>query len=188
MKKYTARVACLILIFTMVGCSKTVRWNGETEIFAELLMVEDVSDNYVYAGLVDNIFVGTVEKIDRNIISENASHEDSYSIYEIRVDQNLKGNLTEHIVCSKLGGLRKDGTMLVISAETNSGIFVDSGMPEMGKRYIFLSYSQPDGSITLSELFDHRECDEKLIDEYRNYVENQVEIERERFVSKYEKQ
>ena len=185
------KAAMLLLAALMLfsACQqREVVWNGETEYFANLLMVEDVSDPCVYVGLADYVFVGTVEQIDRIVLPDKRKqHEDGFSSYQIRVDQNLKGNLQTHVVCSKLGGLRSDGTMLLAAAEMPDGrILPDTGLPEPGKQYIFLAYAQQDGSLTLSELFDNRICSEALIEEYTDYVEHAVPNERQRFPSNYD--
>ena len=189
MKKFWIIVTMLFLFF-ISGCSrKTTEWDGKSEVFAELFMQIDVRDMYVYVGTVDHVFVGTVEEIERNIISEKSrKHEDGYSIYQIHVDENLKGELIEEIVCYKLGGFRKDGTMLLAAAETPDGqMIIDSGLPETGKQYIFLAYAQKDGSLVLSEIFDNREYNEDLRKEYMDYVDNEIPFERERFKSSYAK-
>ena len=177
-------------LFTLLSaCQQSqITWNGETEYFAKPLMLSDVSDPYVYVGIVDYVFVGTVEQIDRIILPDKLKqHEDSYSIYQIRVDQNLKGNLQAHVVCSKLGGLRSDGTMLLIAAEMPDGSMIpDTGLPKTGEQYIFLAYAQHDGSLTLSEIFDNRTCNEALVAEYKDYVDHAIPYERERFISDYD--
>ena len=179
----------LVLSLSLSSCTKaTVEWNGKTEVLADLLMVSDITDMYEYVGIVDYVFVGTVEEIKHNVIPDKIrKHEDSYSEYRITVDENLKGNLVSEISCRKMGGFRKDGTMLLISAEVPGGqMIMDSGLPEEGKQYIFLAYAQPDGSLTLSEIFDNREYDEDLLKEYLDYVNNEIPHERERFPSVYD--
>lgn len=88
-----------------------------------------------------------------------------------------------------MGGLKNDGTMLLVAAETpNGNLIMDNGLSEVGKQYIFLAYTQQDGSLTLSEIFDNREYSEDLLVEYMDYVDNEIPYERERFVSTYGKQ
>ncbi|MCR5294509.1 MAG: hypothetical protein K6E30_04970 [Lachnospiraceae bacterium] len=94
----------------------------------------------------------------------------------------------EEIVCSKLGGLKKDGTMLLIAAEAPDGsMILDNGLPELGKQYVFMTYGQPDGRLTLSEIFDNREFTQDLLNEYRDYVENEIPQDRDRYPSDYQK-
>ena len=187
MKKWVALFLSVMLFLSLTCCDKAVVWNGKTEELAALLMVEDVSDRSRYVGMVDYVFVGTVEEIIQTVLpNRSRKHEDNYSKYKIHVDQNIKGTLTEEIEASKMGGLKEDGTMYLVTVEMPTGIMIrDTGLPELGKQYIFLAYAQPDGSLTLSELFDNREYSEDLLKEYTDYYENEIVFERERFVSKY---
>ena len=189
MRRYLSLIILLVLTLLLSACAKaTVEWNGKTEVMADLLMVSDITDMYEYVGIVDYVFVGTVEEIEHNVIPDRIEqHEDSYSEYRIRVDRNLKGNLVSEISCRKMGGFRKDGTMLLVSAEVpGGGMIMDSGLPEEGKQYIFLAYAQPDGSLTLSEIFDNREYSEDLLTEYFDYVNNEIPFDRQRFTSTYD--
>lgn len=180
-------VAVLVSALLIVSSGDDVTWNGDTECMGELLMVVDVTNPYEYAGIVDYVFVGTVEDRDAVIPNERTEYEQSFSKYQIRVDKNLKGELAESIVCSKMGGLNKDGTMLLVAAETPRGeLILDSGLPQVGKQYVFMAYGQPNGSLTLSEIFDNRKYDEDLLEEYLDYVENEIPFDRERFVSEYD--
>ena len=186
MKKTAICGVYLLLILSLAACSGKVTPNGNIETLAIVTMAFDCSSHYEYAGIVDYIFVGTVEKTESIIISDQS--EQTHSVYKIHVDKNLKGKLAENIICSKMGGLKKDGTMLLIVAETPKGEQIaDTGLPESGKQYIFSAYAQPDGSLTLSEIFDNREYNQDLLTEYMDYIENQIPFERERFVSKYSK-
>ena len=189
MKRCLSLIMLFALSLSLTACTKTtVEWNGKTEEMANLLMVSDITDLYRYVGLVDYVFVGTVKEIKHNVIPrKNKQHGDSYSEYEITVDENLKGNLVSEISCRKMGGFKKGGTMLLISAEVPGGrIIPDNGLPEVGKQYIFLAYAQPDGSLTLSEIFDNREYSEDLLTEYYDYVNHEIPDERERFTSVYD--
>lgn len=185
-KKATIFVVCLLLILVLTACGKDVTWNGDIENLAIVNMVFDCANLYEYVGVVDYVFVGTVEDIESIVIPDN--YEQTDSTYKIHVDNNLKGELVENIICSKMGGLNKDGTMLLIVAETPQGeLIADTGLPELGKQYVFLAYAQPNGSLTLSEIFDNREYNEGLLEEYMEYVNNEILFERERFVSEYSK-
>lgn len=185
MKKNASLIAVLCVLLTLSGCSaKTVEWNGSVEYYAHVSMVVDETDMYAYVGVVDYVFVGTVEDVVRNMIpDEPGGSDEDLSVYKLRVDKNLKGELAESVECSKHGGLRKDGTMLLMYSDRAR----DTGLPETGKQYIFLAYAQPDGSLTLSEFFDNRPYDEALLREYTDYCENEVPFDRTRFVSKYDK-
>lgn len=187
--KAISTILCLSLIFGLTACAKADTWNGETECLGELTMVLDFTNLYEYVGIVDHVFVGTVEEAEYYIPEKRTEYEQSFSQYQIHVDENLKGELIDTITCSKMGGLKKDGTMLLIAAETpNGNLIMDNGLPEVGKQYIFLAYSQQDGSLTLSEILDNREYSEDLLAEYMDYVDNEIPYERERFVTIYSKE
>lgn len=112
MKKIIAFVLCLITTISISGCGKTTTWNGITAELGNLQMVVDFTNMNEYVGLADYVFVGTIEEVVNNVLPDKMKkHEDGYSTYRIHVDENLKGNLVEEIICSKLGGLKKDGTM-----------------------------------------------------------------------------
>ena len=189
MKKILLCVITVALVSALliVASGDEVTWNGETECLGQLTMVLDFTNPYAYVGIVDYVFVGTVKERDAVIPDRRTEYEQSFSKYSIHVDRNLKGELAEDIVCAKMGGLKKDGTMLLVAAETPGGELIpDSGLPEIGKQYVFLAYAQPDGSLTLSEIFDNREYDARLLEEYTDYVENEIPYDRERFVSEYD--
>lgn len=187
--KAISTILCLSLIFGFTACGKAETWNGETECLGELTMVLDFANLYEYVGIVDHVFVGIVEEAEYFIPEKRTEYEQSFSQYQIHVDENLKGELVDTIICSKMGGLKKDGTMLLVAAETPDGnLIMDNGLPEVGEQYIFLAYSQQDGSLTLSEIFDNREYSEDLLAEYLDYVENEIPYERERFVTIYSKE
>lgn len=188
MKRPAVFLLSAVLVLILSACGKPFRWNGSTEVFAELLMAEDVSDPRAAVGMADYVFIGTVTASDFHVIPHKAAHEDSYTTYGIRVDENLKGELTENITVRKMGGYKKDGTMLLIAAEMPDGSFVtDDPLPEVGKQYVFLAYGQPDGSLALSELFDSREADGCLREEYLGYIRDEIPFERERFPSGFAK-
>ena len=100
-----------------------------------------------------------------------------------RFQPDLKGELTEIVECSKHGGFKKDGTMMLICSDNSA----DTGLPESGNQYIFLAYAQSDGSLTLSEFFDNRQYSDELLQEYLDYCNNEVTFDRTRFISNFDK-
>ena len=159
MKKFRFNMLILLALFCILF--------SLTEYYAHVNMVVDETNLYEYVGAVDYVFVGTVEEIVKNIVPDEPGSSDAdLSVYKIRVDENLKGELTENIECSRSK---------------------DTGLPESGNQYIFLAYAQPDGSLTLSEFFDNRQYSEDLFQEYLDYCSNEVSFDRTRFVSSYDK-
>ena len=91
------------------------------------------------------------------------------------MDKNLKGELAESVICAKEGGLRKDGTMLLVA----SGEKKDTGIPEDGRQYIFMANAQLDGSLLLSTFLDDRPYSAELLQEYLEYCENEIPSDEE---------
>ena len=88
MKKFRFNLLILLtlfcILFSLTSCgAKTVTWNGDTEYYAHISMVVDETNLYEYVGVVDYVFVGTVEKIVTNVIPDepNGSDED-LSVYD----------------------------------------------------------------------------------------------------------
>lgn len=184
MKKNILLCVLLCTILPLLGCSaKTVTWNGDVEYYTHVNMAVDETDLYAYVGAVDYVFVGTVEEIVQNVIpDEPGGSDEDLSTYIIRVDENLKGELVENVECSKHGGLREDGTMMLVFSDRR----YDTGLPEAGNQYVFMAYAQRDGSLTLSEFFDNRPYDDELHQEYLNYCNNETPFDRTRFVSHFD--
>ena len=185
MKKQIVWGAWFCIAVLLAGCSaKTAAWNGKIEYYARVSMVVDETNLYEYVGMVDYVFAGTVEEIVKNVIPDEPGGSDAdLSVYKIQVNQNLKGELVENVECSKHGGLKKDGTMMLLFSDNSQ----DSGLPEVGKEYVFLAYAQADGSLTLSEFFDNRPYDSELLQEYLEYCSNEIPFDRLRFISSFDK-
>ena len=161
---------CLLLVLS--GCAaKVTAWNGKTEYYAQVCMTIDPTNLQEYVDAVDYVFVGTVQETIKNVISE----KDDYSTYRIHVDKNLKGELAESVICAKEGGLRKDGTMLLVA----SGEKKDTGIPEDGRQYIFMANAQLDGRLLLSTFLDDRPYSAELLQEYLEYCENEIPSDEE---------
>ena len=83
--------ALFCILFSLTSCgAKSVTWNGDTEYYAHVNMVVDETNLYEYVGAVDYVFVGTVEKIVKNVIPDEPNSSDAdLSVYKIRVDLPL---------------------------------------------------------------------------------------------------
>ena len=170
----------LLLFSVFLLCACTVRPNGEV-IYNHVLMVEGFDDTslYDFAGICDYVFLGEVTQAQAVIKSA-----DERSHYKIKVLQNLKGTLCPEVEVEKHGGYLRDGTLCLLQSDTNTDMQL---LPEEGKQYLFMAYAQSDGSLILTEFYGNIPYSgEAQLAEYRAYVENQTEFERERFVSKYD--
>ena len=65
-------------------------------------------------------------------------------------------------------------------------VFVGAGLREVGKKYIFIGYGQPDGSLLLEYLSGNIEYSDDLRIDYIDFIENQIPYQRERFISRYD--
>lgn len=163
----------------LTGCrSKVIEHNGKVE-YAHISMAIDETDMYIYAGSSDYIFIGTVE----SVLNEKVNYDSPYSSYSIKVDENLKGNLKSKIQCDKAGGYMKDGTLLLYESDN----LRDSGLPKVGKQYVFMAYAQEDGRLLITELNGNIEYAGKdMKKSYLDYINNEIENDRQRFISKYD--
>lgn len=167
MRKMLVFPLCLFLALLLAGCGeKVVVWNGETEYYAHVTLAVDETNLYEYVDAVGHVFVGTVEKVEQNLVPDEPEYgEDDLSVYKIRVDKNIRGRLGSQVECAKHGGIRQDGTMLLIQSDNS----VDTGLPEEGGQYIFLAYAGRGGRLLLSEFFDNRPYSDDLLQEYLDY-------------------
>ncbi|MDR2945078.1 MAG: hypothetical protein LBU81_08410 [Methanosarcinales archaeon] len=166
----------------------------------------DVYNPAALVGDVDYVFAAKVDKMTGNTYKDPVMIEDAFgketievtsphTNYMITVLDNIKGELVagESIPVEKAGGLSKDGKTITLHE--------NDSLPEVGKVYIFLAYTQPDGTLQISgpksnieigsvdsleadSAFSIRESPEylKMVDAY----ENQIVRERDRTVSIYD--
>lgn len=167
-------VACC---FFISACSvHPTKWNGDI-VYSHITLTLDETNLYQYVGAVDYIFFGAVQEANTDITEDNDK-----SSYVIEVSDNLKGELVDKIECSKHGGILEDSTMLLYESDN----LQDTGLPEVGKTYIFMAYAQPDGSLLLSEFYGNVQYSEEEHNKFLDYIENEIPYERERFTSEYD--
>lgn len=168
--------------------------------------IVDVYNPAALVGDVDYVFAARVDKMTGNTYKDPVMIEDefgketievtnSHTNYMITVLDNIKGELVvgESIPVEKAGGLSKDGKTITLHE--------NDSLPEVGKVYIFLAYTQPDGTLQISgpnsnieivssgSLKADSNLSVKDSSEYLKMVnayENQIIRERERTVSKYD--
>ncbi len=169
-------VLCILLALLPACASGEVSWNEQTQ-YTHVLLAIDETDLRQYVGTVDYVFVGRVLEADVAV-----TLEDDKSQYTIQVEQNLKGALVPEVTCSKHGGILPDGTRVLYASDRVQ----DTGLPEVGKRYLFMAYAQSDGSLLLSELYGSVEATAENIALWQGYVADQIPYDRQRFVSKYD--
>jgi len=165
---------CIVFLTTN---NREITPNGNLA-YNHVTLVIDETNLYEYIGAVDYVFVGTVMECVENITDDDFPD----TIYSLSVNENLKGNLVETIEVKKHGGYTKNGTLILYETD----LIQDSGLPEVGKQYIFLAYGQPDGSLLLDVVNGNVEYSDTAKEEYQNYIANQIEIDRNRSKSQYE--
>ncbi len=179
--KVIKHLAILIGMFSifLVGCSRDeIVPNGEV-VYNHVNLSMDETDLYSYVGTMDYVFFGTVEEVVENEVDSNFP----YMIYQVKVNENLKGNLVDTVEVKKQGGYNNDGTLILNETDKSR----DNGLPEVNKQYIFMTYAQPDGSLLLAEINGNVEVTDELIKkDYQDYIKKEIKENRERFISKYD--
>ena len=104
------------------------------------------------------------------------------TIYEIEVTENLKGNLQNLIKVTYPGGYDEEGTLILHKGD----YITDEELPKIGDRYIFVGIGQPNGTILLQDLYADIPYTEENKEKYLEYINNQENVNRERFKSIYE--
>lgn len=173
----------------------------ETEIDMDSLSVEILQVSFVYdvnnvnesVGMMDYVFVGKVISNDgteyenvKMVEDENGGYKKAgspYTNYTIQVVENLKGELQTDapIQVKKQGGVSMDQESIIL--------FENDILPKEENTYIFLAYTQSDGTLLVSGPATNVIVeDESTIEAYKNACANEiVPVERERVTSIYEK-
>lgn len=114
----------------------------------------DVSDKRIAAGAADYVFVGRVLSEDGVVYEDPVPMEDEagnlkevgspYTHYTVQVLENMKGTLRTQtpIEIVKDGGIAQDKKSVCL--------YEEDCLPQAGKDYIFLTYTQEDGSLLAS--------------------------------------
>ena len=158
----------------------------------------DVSDKRKVVGFHDYIFVGEVKKVvgtgytDVDFSDGMRMFSQPYTRYEIRVLENLKGELVtdRDIPLTKHDGVYFFGKRV--------SMMEGDSLPDEGECYIFICIADENGELNIGNFSsfcdiylcnaeDYRD-DEEKIEIYRQAVENMDESVRygERYKSKYE--
>ncbi len=172
-----------------------------TEYQRSLVCVEwvfDIGDKEKVAGFHDYVFVGEVKKVvgtgytQVDFSDGLRMFSQPYTQYEIRVIENLKGELVtdRDIPLKKHDGVYLFGKKVSMMEGDN--------LPDVGECYIFICSADEEGELNIGSFSSY--CDiylckaeeytgeEKQIEVYREAVENMDESVRigERWKSKYE--
>lgn len=145
-------------------------------------------------GMVDYVFIGRVtseEKTEYQDVSEVTDESgnkiksgEPYTIYNVKVLKNIKGDLKDNITIKKEGGIMMDKSAVVL--------FENDVLPEVKQKYMFLAYAQEDGSLLVSgpnsNICLNDKNMKKIAQKYEKAFKNERKlVERKRYLSKYEK-
>lgn len=204
MKKHLSTlVSAVTIVSILFGCSlNNVQESVMSLSDIQKLPVEVTQASFVYdtkniyeaVGISDYVFVGDVVSYDgvkymNTVITEDAQGKpmqvgSPYSCYSVRVTENIKGRLItdESISILKEGGVSQNQKALFL--------FEQDILPDVGKKYIFLGYAQPDGTIIVSGPNSNiliSDGNDQVIKKYSKAYENEiVPVDRKRYQSHYE--
>lgn len=159
---------------------------------------ETVGDaDYVFLARVDQL-VDTEYRYPVTIETANGTKEvtSPYTNYKVTVLKNIKGNLQTNtsMPITKSGGVDEDNASVIL--------YEDDNLPVVKKIYVFLAYTQEDGTLLISGpnsniLVGNSDKTEtisnlpsalktsKIVSLYEDSTIKQIVKERKRFVSKY---
>ena len=83
--------------------------------------------------------------------------------------------------CRKVKRYDKDGTLILHKGD----YITDEELPKIGENYIFVGIGQPNGTILLQDLYSDTPYTEENKEKYLDYINNQENVDRERFKSIY---
>lgn len=187
-------ICMMFLILTLSACG--TRSSKDLPIYyLEVSYAIDIENPREVVGFGDYVFVAQVneetETVHKNVEWINFKKTSMpYTVYSIKVIDNLKGNIKKNttIEIEKFGGINID----------KNSISLPEGdvLLEEGTYYIFIVGSNQEGSLLLStptaaiKLDVESENEIKHSEEFKNYMkycEEEVEFERHRVKSRYEK-
>ena len=168
--------AVVFLGLLLSGCSADTP-NGRIK-YDHVAMPEE-TDPYYVIGFADVVFVGSTlsDGVPVTLPSGNKRLE-----YEFAVDECLKGNLAKEIKAVYPAYYDEDGALVLMQGD----VIKDDGLPEKGKKYIFVGTAQPDGGILLESLYAKTEYNDDSYQKFTDYVTNETGVDRERFISSFE--
>lgn len=203
-------LVAILIVISVEGCGKETGIDQSTnkaEIPTEMMQGSyaiDVDNPAEVVGSSDYTFVGYVDElIDTEymfpgfIETETGDKKTSspFTNYSITVLENIKGELPvgKSIPIQKDGGLAEDQSCYII--------YERDSLPEVGKTYIFVIYTQRDGTLSISgpnsnilldtqiDIKNRSSVDFTNSDVFNTYLDaykNQIVSERKRSVSIYE--
>lgn len=159
--------------------NRNLNYKPNGKLNYDIVFVNEETNPYYQVGFADYVFIGKVNTEIERIFSDDGS---ARTIYEIEVTENLKGNLQNIIKVTYPGGYDKDGTLILHKGD----YITDEELPKIGENYIFVGIGQPNGTILLQDLYADIPYTEENKEKYLDYINNQENVDRERFKSIYD--
>ena len=156
-----AMICCVIWYFN----NRNSNYKPNGKLNYDTVLVNEETNQYYQVGFADYVFIGKVNKELERTFSDDGS---ARTIYEIEVTYP--------------GGYDKDGTLILHKGD----YITDEELPKIGENYIFVGIGQPNGTILLQDLYADTPYTEENKEKYLDYINNQENVNRERFKSIYE--
>lgn len=181
-KKIILIIVIVILVIGIVcfyNLNKGSLYKPNGKIEYNIVYVLEETNPYYQIGFSDYVFIGKVVKENKRYLFEDMPR----TTYQIKVLENLKGNLQDNIEVIYPGGYYSDGTLILEKGDE----IIDESLPDIDSTYIFVGIGQQNGEILLQTLYTDTIYNQDNKEKFLDYINNSEDVTRNRFKSKYEK-
>lgn len=161
----------IVLILSMVGIKNFTLLLDDKDSAIEIIKTyqweEDYADKRKLGNAVKNIFIGEVVELS----GTKSLEKKPYTLYSVRITQNIKGGFIDDIIIAQEGGYYKEDGKLYLQKYKNDAFL------KPGSMYLFASIPnsikgwQQIVPVHGSILIKNEEQKYKLIDEYKTALE-----------------
>lgn len=173
-------ISLFIITFAIIKLKVHSDSNNIPTFYSHATYAYDLSSPEKAVGAVDYVFVGKVNSIKRTEYRDPVEIEtvadgskvkvvsEPYTVYNMSVIKNIKGNLKEDVEIVQKGGIAKDEDSYILFEETS--------LLEKGKYYIILAYAvSENGELQINSKYTYVKID----------IDSEEEINDEEIVKKY---
>ena len=173
----------LIIIILLLSTIMLVKSNMNKDIkvnYHPVLNMYDMSTPEKAVGAVDYVFVARINSIKKTLYSDY----EPYTVYNITILENIKGNLLTDITLTQMGGISKSKKEYILPSDTK--------LLKQGKTYLILSYvPEYNGDLQINSNYNYIELNDskdELITRYQQAYKNEEvpEQKKDSFISKYD--
>ena len=177
------KIKLLIIIILLLSTIILVKLNMNKDIkvnYHPVLNMYDMSTPEKAVGSVDYVFVAKINSIKETLYSDS----EPYTVYNITVLENIKGNLSTDITLTQMGGISKNKKEYILPSDTE--------LLTEGKTYLILAYvPEQNGDLQINSKYNYIELKDnkdELITRYQQAYENEEvpEQKKDSFISKYD--